>query len=43
MFCVAVVYTGDGEHALSSAQGEAMQKLAAAGVPMKVAMKESDL
>ena len=39
----AVVYTGDGEHVLSPAQTEAVHKLVDAGVPMKLAMKESDL
>ncbi len=39
----AVVYTGDGEHVLSPAQIEVVHKLVDAGVPMKAAMKESDL
>jgi len=39
----AVVYTGEGEHILSPAQVQAVHKLVGAGVPMKVAMKESDI
>ena len=39
----ALIYTGDMPHLLSPAQSEAVQKLAGAGVPMKMALKESEL
>jgi hypothetical protein len=39
----AVVYTGDGDHALSPVQLEATRKLQEAEVPMKLARKESEL
>lgn len=39
----AIIYTGDGNHVLSPAQGEAIHKLIDMGVPMKAATKESDL
>jgi hypothetical protein len=39
----ALIYTGDMPHLLSPAQTEAIQKLTVAGVPMKIALKESEL
>jgi biopolymer transport protein ExbD len=39
----ALIYIGEGDHVLSPAQAEAFHKLADSGVPMKVAMKESEL
>jgi hypothetical protein len=39
----ALIYTGDSPHVLSPAQAEAVQKLTVAGVPMKMALKESEL
>jgi hypothetical protein len=39
----ALIYTGDTPHVLSLAQTEAVQKLTDAGVPMKLALTESEL
>jgi hypothetical protein len=39
----ALIYTGDSPHVFPPAQAEAVQKLVAAGVPMKMALKESEL
>jgi hypothetical protein len=39
----ALIYTGDMPHVLSLAQTEAVQKLIDAGVPMKMALTESEL
>jgi hypothetical protein len=38
-----LIYTGDSPHVLSPVQTEVVQKLAVAGVPMKMALKESEL
>jgi hypothetical protein len=39
----ALIYTGDMPHLLSPVQIESVQKLTDAGVPMKMALKESEL
>jgi len=39
----AVVYTSEGSHIPSPAQFEAVHKLVESGVPMKAALKESEL
>jgi hypothetical protein len=39
----AVVYTGEGSHIPSPAQFEAVQKLVASGVPMKAALKKTEV
>jgi hypothetical protein len=39
----ALIYTGEGPHVFPPAQAEAVQKLVVAGVPMKMALKESEL
>ena len=39
----ALIYTGDSPHVFPPAQAAAVQKLVVAGVPMKMALKESEL
>jgi len=39
----ALIYTGESPHVLSPAQSDAVQKLVVARVPMKIALKESEL
>ena len=39
----AIIYTGEGEHIIKPAQLDAVHQLVGAGVPMKVARKESEV